>query len=495
MSPPCARVLFVVVVVATALVSGCGGGDGSSGSTDAAAQTARIGPAGGQLVDSADGILVTVPAGALATSTTVAMTVTRTHAPAVAEMAEGGRVLSEVGVQLTLPPAAFAPNGSVTIQMPLTGRYDPVHSIMAVASPANVVLAIPSLPSGDGASLVGTLDAATASALAAASGNADTFEVFTANSPLLLTSAPANGSALRFVPPASTPTPDCSAAPRGTPPPTNPCWIEIRAGDLAHKRVALLAHGFKANLGSMQSLAFHLRNHVRSGESAPYYDAVIGFDYDTNTGIAKIGALMAQQIAPLLQEEGVVVDVFGHSMGVVVARYAMETQGLPDRLGPKVSHFVALGGPNTGLPFADVKFLQTMLLVFRPDAAPALNDLFTFGIDGASLSGHPFLTDLNVARGPDFEKARYFSLSANDYRAEVGPPPVNLKVGEIVNAAYILAVGSLVNDGLVADYSAQSDVLSRQSRDWVRGPVLPVSHFNLHEPAAFPTIDGWIAGF
>lgn len=426
------------MVIATVLAAGCGGG-GSSELTDPAAQTARIGPAGGQLVDSADGVVVTIPAGALATDTTVAMNVTRTHAPAVAQMAEGGRVLSELGVQLTLSPAAFATSGAVTVAMPLTGRYDPVDSIMAVASPANVVLAIPSLLSGDGKSLIGTLDAATASALAAASGSAATLEVFTATSPLRLTSAPARGATLRFAPPSGVT--DCGAAPRSTPPPAPPCWVEIRAGDLAHKRVALLVHGFMADLGKIQTLAFHLRDYPGPVAAPPYYDAVIGFDYDTSTGIAAIGTLMAQQVAPLLQEEGTVVDVFAHSMGVVVARYAMETTSLPARLGPKVSHFVALGGP-------------------------------------------------------DYETARYFSLSGDGYKNEVGPPPKKLPVGEIVNAAYVLAVGPIVNDGLVAAYSAQSDALARQSKNWVKGPTLSkVSHYDLHEAAAFPTIDGWIASF
>lgn len=493
MSHPRTRILLVILVLlATGVVAGCGGDD-SSASPGGATQTARLGPAGGQLSDPADGVVITVPQGSLITTTTVTMNVTHTHSSAVTQIADEGRALSDVGVGLTLTPLAFAPNGSVTIRMALAGAYDPLYSTMAIANADEIILAIPSQRSTDGTGIVGTLNATTLLLLTAGHlGDANTLEVFTTNRLGGITAPAASGCVLRFDPPSDAT--DCSAAPVCGQP--DICWTGT-IGDLTQMRVAVLVPGFDANLGDLHSLAAHLRGLMRPEDSAPYYDAVIGFQYLTDTALADIGGLMAQQVAPLLQSTQITVDVFAHSMGVVVSRYAMETTSLDaNRLGSKVTHFVALGGPNTGVPFAKGEFLQTLLLHLRTKTAPALMDLVTDGKDGSPLPGHPFLTNLNLSpgsTGPDFAAAHYFSLSGDDYQGETFK---GIKIGDVINLLYVITAGpSVIDDGLVATYSAQSDVLGRQSMSWMAGPTLHVSHFDLHEAAAFPTIDGWIEGF
>jgi hypothetical protein len=105
---------------------------------------------------------------------------------------------------------------------------------------------------------------------------------------------------------------------------------------------------------------------------------------------------------------------------------------------------------------------------------PCILDLITDGQGGAPET--PFLTTLNPGTdGPDRGTAAYYSLSADDYAAEAPP------VGDIVNYLYTKAVppDGVVNDGLVAVYSAQSPGLALQSASWQPAPTFEVSHHEL----------------
>jgi len=103
---------------------------------------------------------------------------------------------------------------------------------------------------------------------------------------------------------------------------------------------------------------------------------------------------------------------------------------------------------------------------WRPgfSAKPYILDLITDGQGGAPET--PLLTTLNPGTdGPDRATAAYYSPSANDYAAEAPP------VGDIANYVYTKAVppDGVVNDGLVAVYSAQSPVLGLQAPPGSRG--------------------------
>ncbi len=103
-------------------------------------------------------------------------------------------------------------------------------------------------------------------------------------------------------------------------------------------------------------------------------------------------------------------------------------------------------------------------------------DLATTGEDGPPTYT-TFLTDLNPTSslGPDYDSAHYYSVSASNYLDElpIGPP---------VDFLYYLAVppSGVVDDGLVALYSAQNPVLGRESRTW---------HVGAGEAAANATVE------
>jgi hypothetical protein len=138
------------------------------------------------------------------------------------------------------------------------------------------------------------------------------------------------------------------------------------------------------------------------------------------------------------------------------------------------THHALPSWASDGVPFADFTALQTLLLLFGFSAKPCILDLLTHGQDGPPETS--FLETLNPGTdGPDRATAAYYSFSASDYTAE--DPPL----GDIVNHLYIKAVppNGVINDGLVAVYSAQSPVLGLQSASWEPGPTFDVSHHEL----------------
>jgi hypothetical protein len=81
------------------------------------------------------------------------------------------------------------------------------------------------------------------------------------------------------------------------------------------------------------------------------------------------------------------VDLFAHSMGNLVSRYAMETTRLQNRI-TNVSHYVSLGGPHAGIPFGDLTHLeQAFFYLFKLSSTPCLKDLLTDGEDGEPQTG------------------------------------------------------------------------------------------------------------
>ena len=130
-------------------------------------------------------------------------------------------------------------------------------------------------------------------------------------------------------------------------------------------------------------------------------------------------------------------------------------------------------------------------MIFGFSAKPCVEDLLTDGQNGPPQTS--FLSTLNPGTdGPDRATAAYFSFSASDYAAE--DPPL----GDVVNYLYTKAVppGGVPNDGLVAEYSAQSPVLGLQSASWQQGLTFDVSHHELvTSGAVFEGIGALIASW
>jgi hypothetical protein len=458
----------LVAVSALALV-GCGGGPRQILPSGVVFQQTRtIGPAGGSIASARDNIRVVAGPNALLAATNISVEI---YADQFGMIGSPGWVVHHQGVKLFVDPEAVRGGRSIVIEMPFPGPHDPEGTMLAVQNRNREVYALESRLSPDGTYISANLDSRRLRELQTTppgTGAQEELIVFTATR-----------TATRGIPPLQTAVYGFSNGQfQGVPP------------DLTGLKVAIVVHGIDSSLADLQSLGQFLAGYRLPGETTPYYDAVIGFQYSSNNPLANIGNSCARMLAPLIRDAASA-DLFAHSMGNLVSRYAMETPSLgAHRLGQWIHHYVSLGGPHAGVPFANIPFMQTLTWLFGGESYYCIKDLATDGKDGAPLTN--FLTNLNTtSQGPDFNTASYFTLAGSDYRdLYKGIIPE----GEIINGLYTLSVGSgTVNDGLVAEYSAQSDVLAQQSWIWQPGPTLPIDHTELHTSAsAFQQIGNWI---
>ena len=101
-------------------------------------------------------------------------------------------------------------------------------------------------------------------------------------------------------------------------------------------------------------------------------------------------------------------------------------------------------------------------------------------------------------QGPNFLTTRYFTMSGDNWLLEAFPLGVSVHMLHI--ASFIKSFGTAEgerDDGLVAQYSAQSTLLARQSEAWVPNEPLsdpfPLSHTALHKAKeAFDQIAVWL---
>lgn len=460
---------FMTFAVAIGM-SGCGGnGRADLGDGVVFTQTRHILVGGGSVGSTRDKVRIVVPTNTLLYDTDFRVDILASQ---FNDLQREGWIVHNQGVRITVDPDSVRAGRLITIEMPYPGTYGAEETMLAVQNAAGLVFALDSRISPDGTYISGDLDFRRLDLLDSTPDNGDrnleTFRVFTATR-----------TSGRAIPVLQT----------SVQPFVNGAWGGI-VPDLTGKRVAVLVHGIDSSLADLTSLAQFIASYKLPLSSTPYYDAVIGFQYTSNNPLANIGEACAESLAPIVSTTSQS-DLFAHSMGNLVSRYAMETSSLgSNRLGQWIHHFVGLGGPHTGIPFANVPLLQTLAWIFAGDSYYCLVDLVTHGEGGAPKTS--FLTDLNTTtQGPDYNTASYFTMSGSDYAALYkGIIPE----GHIVNGLYDLSVGlDTVNDGLVAQYSAQSNVLAQQSSVWQEGPTFNLDHTQLHDsPTAFNQIGNWI---
>lgn len=440
-------------------------------------QTAKIGRSGGTLGDLSTNAIVSLAPGTITNGSRVTLHVDSNPPPRVLG---DGYLASPSDVRLKLDPRALSATGTITITLPFVGAYDtavPSSTTIMVETKGGRRLSLPSTLA-DSSHLTGQLGAATVRQLHAKPGKNGRviLRLFTSNGQpqlpsSLITSVQSfqNGA---FQP--NTAVPPLSG------------------------RVALCVHGIESDLADLTELAAHLASRQQAGH--PYYDYIIGFQYTSNAPLQEIGNALANSMQGVLTAAGITqVDVFAHSMGNPVSRWAIEQGNAGYRLGPLRGggHYVSLGGPHTGIPFGDLRLYNAFASYFPIAARPLLQDLATTGKNGPPTYSN-FLTLLDPASspGPDYATAHYYSASASDPYEELplGPPGAFL---------YYLAVypEKVVDDGLVAVYSAQNPVLGRESQTWQPGPTLYIGHHDLvtdtEDPSTglspFDVIDQWMA--
>jgi hypothetical protein len=98
--------------------------------------------------------------------------------------------------------------------------------------------------------------------------------------------------------------------------------------------------------------------------------------------------------------------------------------------------------------------------------------------------------------GPNFLTTPYYTMSGSNWKKEARP--LGRGVHAIYLASFIKSFGTVDgerDDGLVAQYSAQSTLLKRQSESWVANEPLYLSHKELHTTQkAFDQICAWLNG-
>ena len=455
---------------------GCSSGSDSPSNTIIFTQTKTLGPEGGQLLSDKYGVSVTIDEGMLVAQSVMTLTI---FAEQFAGIKRPGYLYSPNGVLLTFDPAALRPDGNILIEMPYEGRYDSFGTMLAVSGEDGATVGLPSQESGP-SSVNGTLEQLTLEVLFAgtAATSSKDLTIFSANRELEATLSPFLTSVRPFI----------DGEFSGDVP------------DLSGKKVAVLVHGLEADLADLTSLGKHIYAFKKNGELTRYYDVVIGFEYTSNRHLATIGQAMADWMESVGLQDASVVDLIAHSLGNPVSRYAIETISLPNRIA-NINHYISLGGPHEGVPFGNLPHLeQTFFYIFKPESGPCLRDLITHGKDGKPQTD--FLTKLNLMEegapehGPNFLTTPCYTMSGSRWKKEA--PPLGGAIHAFYLASFIKSHGTAEgerDDGLVAQYSAQSTLLKRQSESWVANEPLYLSHKELHTTQkAFDQICAWLNG-
>ena len=435
-------------------------------------ETRSLGSAGGDIASDTYGVRVSFEADTLQAETSVTLRVFDKQFSAIGR---DGYQHSPNGVELTLDPHVLKPDALLTLELTHAGTYDAFGTMLAVEREDGVLVPLDSEPSEPG-SVKGVLAESMLERLSVPTpaGERLTLRVFTANrlEGLETTAGPLVTSVRPFQDGA----------------------FSGEVANLSGKRVAVVVHGIESSLADLTSLGQFLDDFQQSGTNSEYYDAVIGFEYSSNAPLAEIGTALTEGMSSVGLANAQSVDLFAHSMGNLVSRYAIETVSLPNRVA-NVEHYVSLGGPHAGIPFGDLTHLeQAFFYLFNLSSTPCLKDLITNGENGEPQTA--FLKNLNLPegqQGPNLTTTEYFTLSGNDYSGE-SPP-----LGDTVHLLYLAAVGideGEQDDGLVADYSAQNDLLSRQSQTWTANTPLDLTHSELHTASeAYTTMTTWINGW
>lgn len=246
-------------------------------------------------------------------------------------------------------------------------------------------------------------------------------------------------------------------------------------------RIAIVVHGFASTNLSTVPLANHLDDK---------YNTVIQFQYDSTLTIESIsGTLMSifDSLFRTAHRNHWQVDLFAHSLGVLVLRYALKYLGLI-----KYSRrLFAICGPNQGLPSAVSQTFQDVVTVALPSYATAA--AFVEVNNGPSdipysPQASVFLQKLNSPPGTNDYRTKLHIYSLAGSRPQTFVPfssSLNLgpSLGSLDNSVYISINPKEVDDGLVSVYSSNSEVLGQDSTSWERNlnqrRITPEDHYSI----------------
>jgi hypothetical protein len=321
--------------------------------TQTLAKSITITAAGGS-IDDGQGASISVPAGAMSTGATVQL-IEWSGQRAFAQIPTC--TVSPKAIDVVVAPGQLTAGGSLILNLPWSAIGLPIGTAFTAFGASGVPLVLKATAAFTQTSPQVSISAAEIAFLGgvdASSTSPVSFEIAIVQVPL---QAPA--SALKSGVSGHTAGVDCSfvkmnsvfrAAPRLiTGPQASP-----DATYASRRRIAVTVHGVMNTVVDVADLTNLLagKNPTdgnRSDKSFPF-DEVLSFEYDYKDTIENNGACLAQLInSNWADPDQFEVHVFGHSMGGIVARWAVEQSGTPS-----VTQLVTIGSPSKGVPYREM---------------------------------------------------------------------------------------------------------------------------------------------
>lgn len=194
-------------------------------------------------------------------------------------------------------------------------------------------------------------------------------------------------------------------------------------GVLAGKRVAVIVHGLNNSASDMLDTYLDIVFPIFNSTHPQEYDYMLFYEYKDNTeGIEENGRRLSESLVQLGGLESTQLDFYGHSMGGLVSRAAIEL----NPIGLKTSRLFMFGTPNNGIPLETLRMIRFLDRVFE-----GYRDLRTNG---------DFLNRLNGSHISEDRKVAYFVIAGTnqDYQIPVRVNGVgrNFDVGRRAAASY-----------------------------------------------------------
>ncbi|MBS1701408.1 MAG: hypothetical protein JST12_07095 [Armatimonadetes bacterium] len=239
-------------------------------------------------------------------------------------------------------------------------------------------------------------------------------------------------------------------------------WVP-ETGKMPGKRIAIVVHGLGNNVNNMTDLARFLGRDLNSSVQSPVYDQVWGYQYNWLAHIDDSGRQFADDLKRAMDPDSEI-DIYAHSMGGLVSRWALEKEGM----GQSIHRLVTIDTPHEGVPLGIVQLLVNYLAnsgdIPIQGFIPGVEDLVEPLWDPFH---NTFLDHLNAGDSPYKSTANYYSTAGTRFD---NYSPFGVAFGYIVDGFYNppFVSHAIDHDGIVPVYSANSSVLTHKSDSYAQ---------------------------
>lgn len=432
-----ARIILALYCIATVLaLIGCSGGGGNTPPppvTPIVSATEKINSSGGSITTPTQNVNVSFSPNSVADNTQVTVNVydKKQIQQPLSSMVEYSNVVGVTGV------SSINNGGAVVITAPYSGTTDRACFSVLSDSAGNTVPIIPQLNTATHKFSV-TVQPSDLNALPVAGRTTRGLAGWT----LSLVGIPeitetASAVLRRFNPLVSNPPAKGDQS----------CWLPSDADSWNGQRIAVVIHGIRNDYTNMNSLAYYLAKDLKDVYGQPVYSRVYALDYNWKAHINENAELLVARINSHLPTGGLAnIDIYGHSMGGLVARYAIEDGSI--RYG--VNRLFTLATPHNGVPLrALAKFSTVVISDGAIDLAnPGVRDL---------VNGWGFLNNLDDSSQHKSNGVRYFTFAGNHWKGYLP--------GDAIHKIYIGNDNNM--DGIVTVSSAQYSGLENKCEKWI----------------------------